>query len=55
MVILIRFQSIQFAGGIRGMLGLCIGVYALGLVQLIEFILIATYSKAEMIAVINTK
>lgn len=45
----ILFQGFQFVGDVGGMFGLWIGVSALGMVQLIEFLLVAVYSKVRKI------
>ncbi|KAK2144129.1 hypothetical protein LSH36_782g01016 [Paralvinella palmiformis] len=41
------YTGYQFVGDVGGMLGLWIGVSALGIVQLIEFVLATTYTKAR--------
>ena len=41
------FQVFQFVGDVGGMLALWIGVSALGVVQIIEFLMVEIYIKAN--------
>jgi hypothetical protein len=43
------FQAFQFAGDVGGMLGLWIGFSAMGLVQLIEFILLIVWTQIKAV------